>query len=210
MSLCDQVVEAKSISAAELLLRAYFCELPFDTPLPLCVEELLRHHPRWSEKSGGGVESVLKVRASGSFALCLRLCRGGNESIDWKRAVKALRNGGKELVGDKRVSIRMAFREAVREQVQTAKAELGGARGDGNDVDHVLAFKTLLGDFLKAETIDIDNVGIEKPAGFGQCWRLADKELECRWQAFHEQHASYQLLPHAAHVEITRQRCLES
>ena len=114
------------------MLRSYFGEHSFGAPMPADVVELLRHHPRWLEKSGCGVGHVEKVPASGSFALCLCLLDGARESIDWKAAMRALRNGGAQLPGEKRKVIRKAFRVAVRVQTFAAKLALGGSACDGN------------------------------------------------------------------------------
>lgn len=206
MSLCDEVVRAKSNAAAEELLRRFFAEHAFDSPLPASVLELLQHHPRWADKASGGALHAEKIRASGSFALVLSLRSGARESIDWKAAVRALRNGGKELNGAKREAIRKAFRMAVRDQVCEARAALGGSLFDGKDLDHVVAFAALLAEFLAAEKVALDNVAVCKQPGVGTHWRMADTELEARWKAHHEAHAQYQLLTRAEHVEITRSR----
>ena len=204
MSLCVQVLQAKSLAAAERILKSFLALQPFNTALPHCVTDLLQFHARWADKTARGFVRAEKIAVYGAFALSLVLSDATRESICWKHAAKCLRNGGQEDLADKRCEIREAFREAVRPQIQAARAALGGCVGDGKEVDHLTDFAVLVREFLAKEGVEFDNVATEKP--IGQRRRLVDRGFEARWLEHHAARATYQLVTHEEHVRITQVR----
>ena len=207
---CAIARSAPSFAAAERAMRALLLSFPMNASLPPTIVALLQYHARWREKTRGqAVVAVRKVPAavSGSFALQLLLADGSLESIDWRKAVEGLRGSSCEK-GSKRANVRQAFREAVRDQVVAARFAMGGAHGDGREVDHVGEdFAKILRDFLRSESLELDAVAVcKRDSPRSACLRIEDSELEARWQAWHHERARYQLVTCAEHRELTKQR----
>ena len=209
MDLCQMCVDAKTTVAATALIRTYLAAQPFGVSLDNTVLELLTHHQNWERKAKGGVVSVRKIHVYKSFALELVL-GDGTESISWPFAVQSYMRkikGKPELKFEDRLPTFIAFaaRASIRDQVSAARFAIGGYTGDGKDIDHTNegGFSSILAQFIAKE-----KPGTLRPCKpqCSQYWGFTDAEATKRWQEYHREKATYQLISKAEHLKITQER----
>ena len=209
-NLTQMCVDAKTTVAATALIRTYLAAQPFGVSLDNTVLELLTHHQNWEHKAKGGVVAVRKIHVYKSFALELVLSSGAIESISWPFAVQSYM---REIKGKPALSfenklptfIAFAARASIRDQVSAARFAIGGYTGDGKDIDHTNegGFSSILAQFIAKE-----KPGTLRPCKpqCSQYWGFTDAEATKRWQEYHREKATYQLISKAEHLKITQRR----
>jgi hypothetical protein len=152
-------------------------------------------------ESHGEIESFfveLKEEFGYQPGFCVRWKDGTEEHWSYKKAI---------YPQTRHQQIKDAFHWAINPQVIEAKGWAKDRAGelmvcpkcqktlitDGAELDHYpLCFKDILEGFLSWERSSLDAVALVDAVKYGR--RLADEDLERRWQSYHLQHARYRLL----------------
>lgn len=150
------------------------------------MTDVFPRHPDWAEKCGVGV-SHIEVRKHGQYKnLGFFIVRTDGSSIDISYRVAM---DGRGTVYARFCS---AARSEVNPQVFAWKCS-NTAPADGMHCDHVIAFDTILKDWLATVGLTFDEILVTSQL-VGHTDLFMERSLAVSWQRFHLKHARYQWL----------------
>lgn len=169
--------------------------------------DLLQRHYRSDEKVGVGVESFGIKSMMGSR--CFEVWRTDStcEVFSYHKCISA---------PNVNVERTKAFREEVKEQTYHFRSEALAAEdprcaitgrtvtNETADVDHIVEFQQLLGDFLREEQLELADIKVDRTAENRPT--VADRRIALLWKEYHRQHAQLRLLHRETHAEHTLKR----
>ena len=172
------------------------------------IRALLDRHPEAGHKIGVGVERIRVGKVLGNSAVFLQRIDGSETDFSWCQCIFGKRKDD-DLLGALRLAIDPQIwhvKDLAFSEVKTLPCPITGEPITRKTchVDHAppKTFKALVERFVQAESLVVEAIRYEGHEDGSLTVRLADKDLERRWQAFHLMHAELRVVSRRANLSV--------